>query len=174
MTSYQHNHRQNEDGSIQHLPKCSSELRSPPPSLKIAKPNANDTASGSGSVIIHAAVNDEDIGSSTPSVKSRSRRSKAEASVSNKRKPKKQPIRDVTPPAVPLVTPGPRNPLIKEEDLVEVKLGDVSKPQHVYFTKSEDGRLDICNLDQFGLGPEIQVPVARHRGFTRKVISDVS
>lgn len=46
--------------------------------------------------------------------------------------------------------------------------------KHVSFTKSEDGTLDIWNLDGFELGPEITIEDLPKCGFTRKQIADAS
>lgn len=47
--------------------------------------------------------------------------------------------------------------------------------RQVYFTKSEDGKLDIWDLSRFDLGSEIKVDEqCRNVAFTRKNISDVS
>jgi hypothetical protein len=70
--------------------------------------------------------------------------------------------------------------LVKQEpgpDLIEVtvKVEDRDDElKHVFFTKSEDGMLDIWNLGGFGLGLEVEVEEAFHKGWTRKEISDVS
>jgi len=57
---------------------------------------------------------------------------------------------------------------------VKVKVEDCDDElKHVLFTKSEDGMLDIWNLDNFDLRPEIAVPELFNKGWTRKEISDV-
>jgi hypothetical protein len=70
--------------------------------------------------------------------------------------------------------------LVKREwspALIEVKVKVEDRDdelKHVFFTKSEDGMLDIWNLDGFGLGLEIQVAELFNKGWTRKEISDVT
>jgi hypothetical protein len=57
---------------------------------------------------------------------------------------------------------------------VKVKVGGMEDEfKYVPFVKSEDGLLDIWNLDGFDLGPPINVAEKYNRGFSRKVISDV-
>jgi hypothetical protein len=60
-------------------------------------------------------------------------------------------------------------------DAVEVKVkveGVEDEFKFVSFVKSEDGLLDIWNLDGFDLGPPVKVADKFNRGFSRKVISD--
>lgn len=62
-------------------------------------------------------------------------------------------------------------------DIVEVNVkveGYDDEFKYVSFVKSEDGLLDIWNLEGFDLGPPITVDEKYNRGFSRKVISDVS
>lgn len=63
-------------------------------------------------------------------------------------------------------------------DSIEVQIkqeGQEDEEKYVYFTKSEDGKLDIWDLSGFDLGPETPVDEQRRNvGFTRKNISDVS
>jgi hypothetical protein len=72
-----------------------------------------------------------------------------------------------------------RNPTPPKEnspDAIEVKVkaeGMEDQFKYVPFVKSEDGQLDIWNLDGFDLGPSVQVAEEYNRGFSRKVISDV-
>jgi hypothetical protein len=69
-----------------------------------------------------------------------------------------------------------QNPASLEENSIQVKVnveGGEDQFKYVPFVKSEDGSLDIWNLDGLELGPPINVADKYNRGFSRKAISDV-
>jgi hypothetical protein len=52
--------------------------------------------------------------------------------------------------------------------------GEIDQFKRVALIKSEDGNFDIWNVDGFCLGPTVEVDAKYNRGFSRKVIGDVS